>query len=270
MSYPTNVYTNGVQFVANYGNDGDYGFSWGTAKASVAAAMDALPNGSTDGSTGTGVVFLEPGYTGTIPTPASPTILIGYPTVGAGASAVSGATSSTVRNIIGQVTLDYAGSTSVTGSVVGVRGAIVVNAGTTVIGSSYLFGSQGKVTVNGALANTGGNGIIATGIFGQIDLSNCTTLSSQITAGWFDCGAAASAAAVAGEAYVDVITAYNNISTLTANSVMRVLAKATYLFDLSDNTSFIIGTAAGSGWDKSLKINLNGTPYYIPCNSAAS
>jgi hypothetical protein len=68
---------------------------------------------------------------------------------------------------------------------------------TTITGSSYLYGVQGKIIVKGTIANTGGNGIIVAGLQGQLDISGITALSSPLTAGWFDIGAAASAALIA-------------------------------------------------------------------------
>ena len=264
MSYPTNVYTNGVQFVANYGSDGDYGWSWGTAKASVSAAMAALPNGSTDGSTGTGVVFLEPGYTGTIPSPSSPTITIGYPAVGAGVSAISTATATVVRNIIGSITLDYAGSTSVT-NVVGVRGVVTIDAATTVA-AGYLYGTQGKLIINGTMAS---GSEVSCGIQGQLDLSATVALTGPIAAGWFDCGATASAGAITGEANIDGVVIYNTTAAVV-NSLIRAYGKATYFADLSTNGgTWVTGTTAATAAG-ALKLNVDGTTLYVQLYSGVS
>jgi hypothetical protein len=266
MSYPSNVFSNGVQYVANYGNDGDDGWSVGTAKASVSAAMADLPNGSSDGSTGTGVVVLEPGYTGTIPSPASPSITIGYPAVTSGVNTISTATATVVRNVIGSITLDYAGSTSVT-NVVGVRGVVTIGASTTVA-AGYLYGTQGKLIINGTMAS---GSEVSCGLQGQLDLSNTVALTGPIAAGWLDCGATASAAAITGQAHIDGLVIYNTTAA-EIHSIVRVYADASYFMDLTSNGAgaWVVGTAAASGWDKSLKINLNGTPYYIPLNPAAS
>ena len=107
--YPTNCYTNGVQYVANYGNDSDSGWSWGTAKLTLAAAYAALPGGASDGSTGTGVVIIEPGFTGTIASPSSATITIGQPIVAGVKIGTTAATAAgTLRvNIPGNATPYY-------------------------------------------------------------------------------------------------------------------------------------------------------------------
>ena len=115
--------------------------------------------------------------------------------VGFGAAAQPG----NIRAIDSELLFNFAGSTTLTAgqNIAAVRGCVSIAAPTTIIGSSYLFGAQGKVIVQGTLANTGGNGIIAAGIFGQLDLSNAVAISSPLTAGWFDIGASASAALVA-------------------------------------------------------------------------
>jgi hypothetical protein len=139
-----------------------------------------------------------------------------------------------LRAVDSELLFNYPGSTSITvnptgidgtpttpntasSSIVAVRGAITIGgiytgatAGTgtavvdpsrttptTIVGSSYLYGVQGKVVLNGGLANTGGNGIIVTGLQGQLDISHTTVISSPLTAGWFDIGASASAALIA-------------------------------------------------------------------------
>jgi hypothetical protein len=265
MSYPTNVYTNGVQFVADYGNDGDYGWSWGTAKASVAAAMAALPSGSTDGSTGTGVVFLAPGYSGTVPTPTSPTIVIGYPAVGAGVSAISTATAGVVRNIIGSITLDYAGSTSVT-NVVGVRGVVTIDASTTVA-AGYLYGTQGKLIITGTMSS---GSEVSCGLQGQLDLSSTVALTGPVAIGWLDAGASASAGAISGQANIDGLVIYNTTAAVM-NSVIRVYADATYFMDLTDSGSgaWITGTT-GSTAAGCLKVKTPAGTGYIQIFSSVA
>src|ERR1039458_976497 len=124
-----------------------------------------------------------------------------------------------------ELTLGYQGNQTVVGSVVPVRGNVTIKAGTTIIASSYLYGVQGKLTVKGHVATTGGNGIIQCGVLAQLDLSAAQgiTSGSQVTALWVDCGASLGSG-VSGP-NIDVSTFYQNISTLTANSVFRILAK---------------------------------------------
>ena len=104
-----------------------------------------------------------------------------------------------IRAIDSELLCNFAGNTTVTSgqALVAIRGCVSIAAPTTLIGSSYLYGSQGKIIIQGTLANTGGNGIIAAGVVGQLDISAAVALSSPLTAGWFDVGASASAAVVA-------------------------------------------------------------------------
>jgi hypothetical protein len=57
-----NVSVYGIQYVSNAGSDRNDGLSWGTAKKTVFAALQALPNGSTSPPTaGTGTVYISSG-----------------------------------------------------------------------------------------------------------------------------------------------------------------------------------------------------------------
>ena len=167
--------------------------------------------------------------------------------------------------------LSHAGNVTVTGSVAAIRGNTTVAAGTTIIGSSYLYGTQGKLTVKGAIANTGGNGIIDCGILGQLDLSATTALSSPVAAGWFDCGGSASSAAQSGSANIDGVVIYNTTAA-TINSMIRSICKATYFLDLSSNSGspMLAAKTAGAAGAKTLVVNIDGTPWYIPMSSSAT
>lgn len=176
---------------------------------------------------------------------------------------LSSAAQATLRLLQSEVTLGYAGSTSIgtgNGSVVGVRGAATVATGTTITGG-FIYGTQGKLTVKGTLNN--GSGFNA-GLFGQLDLSSATAHTSGYLAPIIaDMGATSAITAVAANMMVLLNTTTKNI-----NSIVQTEAKAAFLFDLNDlgQGAYIVATAKGSGWDKSLKIKLNGSTYYIPCN----
>ncbi len=60
-----------IQYVSANGNDANDGLSWGTAKATVAAACAALPSGNATCSAGYGVVYVSPAFTGTAVIPPS-------------------------------------------------------------------------------------------------------------------------------------------------------------------------------------------------------
>jgi len=178
----------------------------------------------------------------------------------------------TLRLIDSELTLGFQGTTTVTGSVASLRGNTTIAAGTTITGASYVYGTQGKLTIQGTHS---GSAEVSCGLLGQLDLSAATAATAPLAAIWADCGATMSAGMGAAAANIDAVVVYNTTAT-KINAALRVDTNSTYFLDLSDEGgghgagNWIIGTAKGSGWDKSLKINLNGTPYYIPCNSLPS
>lgn len=62
--------SDGIQYASTSGNDSNDGLSWGTAKATVAAACEALGSNSTCASGGRGTVWIGAGVTG-VPWPTS-------------------------------------------------------------------------------------------------------------------------------------------------------------------------------------------------------
>ena len=178
----------------------------------------------------------------------------------------------TFRFIDAELSLAFAGSTVVAGSVAAARGALTVGAGTTITGASYLYGSQGKLIIQG---HHNGTAEVSCGVQAQLDLSAALSSSAPIAALWADCGASMSSGIGSTAPNIDGGVIYNTTGA-KINSALRVDTNSEYFMDLTDEGgghgagNWIIATAKGSGWDKSLKINLNGTTYYIPCNSAAS
>lgn len=161
---------------------------------------------------------------------------------------LSNATQPTTRLTDNELTLGYAGNTTTTGSAVATRGAVTIGPSTHLIGTgSYSYGVQGKFINKGYVATTGGNGIIQCGVLAQLDLSSSLGIAagSQVTALWVDCGGAVGT--VTGSA-IDVSTFYQNIGSLTVNSVFRVLAKATYLFDFASSSTFLTGTTGSTAY----------------------
>jgi len=159
------------------------------------------------------------------------------------------------------------GSIAITGAVVPVRGHLQVAAAKTVT-AGYLYGVQGKITVKGTLNHPSSE--YSAALVGQLDLSSAVALTAgTLSMLWLDAGAASAVAL----SEVSAIVVTNTIATKPMHAILNVtLADAAYFADLNDtpDSPWIIGTAKGSGWDKSIKIKLNGTDYYIPCNSAAS
>jgi hypothetical protein len=98
--------SNAIQYVTTTGNDANDGLSWGTAKATIQAAVNALPT-TPDGST-SGVVYVAPGiytFSTGIVLPAShkhdAISIIGVPGEG---------TESPSSSVQGGVILNYTGS----------------------------------------------------------------------------------------------------------------------------------------------------------------
>lgn len=174
------------------------------------------------------------------------------------------------RILDAELTLGYQGSTTLSASVAAIRGNTTIAAGTTIAGASYVYGTQGKLTIQGTHS---GSAEVSAGLVGQLDLSAAVGATAPIAALWADCGATMSSAVVASPGNIDAVVVYNTTAA-KINAALRIDTNSTYLLDLSDEGgghgagNWIIGTAKGSAWDKSLKIKLNGTPYYIPCNSA--
>lgn len=165
-----------------------------------------------------------------------------------------------------ELALSYAGSTTGSGNTTAIRGNVTVNAGTTVGGSMYVYGTQGKITVKGTLASSGWY----SGLVGQVDTSAAaaTHSSGRLTAIWADFGA------------TSILTTDTNASLLLLtnttncliNAVVTVAANATYFADISDlafgGKHFIVSGAVGGSQDKKLKCLIDGTAYYIPLNTA--
>jgi hypothetical protein len=188
------------------------------------------------------------------------------------AKSLLAASQATLRLIDSELTLGYQGSTTVSGSVASLRGNTTIDTGTTITGASYVYGTQGKLTIKGTHS---GSAEVSCGLLGQLDLSAATAATAPIAAIWADCGASMSGGMGAAAANIDAVVAYNTTGT-KINAAFRVDTNSTYFMDLSDEGgghgagNWIIGTAKGSGWTKSLKIKLPDATYYIPCNPAAS
>lgn len=188
------------------------------------------------------------------------------------AKSVTTASQGVLRLVDSELTLGYQGSTTITGSVAAVRGCTTIAAGCTITGASYVYGTQGKLIIQGTHS---GSAEVSCALLGQLDLSAATAVTAPLAAIWADCGATMSSGVGATPTNIDAVVVYNTTGA-KINAALRIDTNSTFLLDLTDEGgghgagNWIIATAKGSGWDKSLKINLNGTPYYIPCNSAAS
>ena len=165
----------------------------------------------------------------------------------------------TTRTLVGNITENYHGSVTTTGSLVGVRGYAVIGANTTMAGQSYVYGAQGKVQVNGTL---NGSDWVA-GLDGQLDLSGSPTLTAaaHLTPLWSDAGATAPSGTCA---FCDgmVIT---NTTAATFHDLIYGYSKAAYFADLTDNGGgyLIIGSASSAAVTGYIKVKINGSDAYI-------
>ena len=70
----------GYQYLSNHGNDANDGLSSGFAKLTNAAACAALIGGNSTCTAGSGIIYIAPGYSGTLITPTVSTITVIGPT----------------------------------------------------------------------------------------------------------------------------------------------------------------------------------------------
>ena len=164
------------------------------------------------------------------------------------------------RVLDGELTLNYAGSTTVAGSVASVRGNTTIGSGTTITGASYIYGTQGKLTVKGTHS---GSAEVSCGLLGQLDLSAAVGMTAPVAAIWGDCGATMSSGVTASD--IDIAVLYNTTTKLI-HSCLRIYADASYLFDITDasygGAHFVVGTTASTAAG-CLKVFVNGAIRYL-------
>lgn len=166
---------------------------------------------------------------------------------------VSTAALGTVRALYGQVTADFAG-TLTSGNIVGVRGLATIAAGTTAGSGTFIYGTQGKVTLLGVEG-----GADVTGIIGQLDLSAGTNTSGIISAGWFDLGATAT-----GTFSQTSLLRVTNTTAATIQDVFHVYAKSNTLFSLENNGSaYLDASTGGSTQTGRIAITVNGAARFL-------
>lgn len=175
-----------------------------------------------------------------------------------------------IRSIDVEVLMNFNGTTNITSgqSIAGIRGCVSVASVTTFTssGNAYLYGVQGKAVIQGTVNTNAG---FVSGLFGQCDTSgaSCVVTSGYISALQLDMGATS---ILTSSAYVNAATVLNTTQCLI-NSVMKVIANATYFMDLSESNltgNWIVASAVGGSQNKKLKCLVGGTAYYIPLNTA--
>lgn len=181
------------------------------------------------------------------------------------------ATPATLRVIHGQATLSYAGSATVSGSVVSVRGNTNLDAATTIAGQSYIYGTQGKITAPGTFD---GSAWVA-GLVGQVDVNGATlTSASHVTPLWSDFGATGPSVTCS---FCDLFVGTNTTAT-TINSIFYGYAKTSYVFDLGGPAALALSTSGSSAGNcaqtggvvfaKAMAVKVDGTNYWIPLCTA--
>ena len=148
-----------------------------------------------------------------------------------GLTLMDSALGTSFRLVQSEVGVGVQGSVSITGSLVAVRGNTTIASGTTV-SSGFLYGVQGKITVKGIFASAN----FSAGVFAQLDLSAAGTFTAQLSALWADMGATMSAAAIAGQANLNVFSLTNTCPGSSVNAVIKAECLATYFLDISNAT----------------------------------
>lgn len=180
-------------------------------------------------------------------------------------SSTASATPGTIRALIGSMTGSNAVMTS--GNLVGARGAA------TVVGASggFIYGVQGKVISTGTLSGSSWTA----GVFGQLDISAATINAGQVAAIWGDYGTSSgtltnqtglygiamtntTAAVLQGQLYL-----YGGAQNLMLLNTNSGLSGVTY-FKNAGTSAGSWGNAAFPTVSKVLKLNIDGTDYYLP------
>lgn len=180
----------------------------------------------------------------------------------------SSATPSTSRVIYGK---NVAFSSTTSGNLVGVRGEVNIPNSSTVNGTVFLYGAQGKLVAGssggvGSVTITAGSAHVC-GVLGQLDISNCTTTSGHIAPVISSIQDSSGTARTAVNGFYAELPTYGSGALM--NSVLQGVGAANYGFDLGGiggMTKFVTlpssvaGAANGGGADVYIDILINGTP----------
>ena len=176
--------------------------------------------------------------------------------------------SSSIRQIIGDITLTGATIAAGGNSIVGARGAVTLANGK-VFSSGYLYGVQGKAIINGTSNTQSGGGIIA-GIFGQLDTSGGTISNTGLTAaGAFDIGGTGVAGAVTN---VHGIVITNSTSTIAGSAIHIATTSSGFssvisIDDVSNTLAKACTTVTTTG---AFAFKFGNTIYWVPWSNACS
>jgi hypothetical protein len=184
------------------------------------------------------------------------------------ARTITDAAPSTQRLIRGEVTLTPATAVAVAagGSIAGVRGGITVTAGKSFT-EGFLYGAQGKVTLAGTIAE--GAAARIAGCLGQVDLSSGTVTLGQVCAVWGDLQGNPTLT-VNDQVYVGRFT--NSMGAGKKAQAFQLLYGAADFFLEAGadggTADWVVVAAVGGSQSHKLKVNVMGTTFYIPLNTA--
>lgn len=225
-----------------------------------------LPN---DAQTITGAWTFSTSPTLTSPTLTSP--VLSAPTVSGvtlASNTITSTTAATTRYVQSSVTLTPASTFSVTGggSIAAVRGDVTLSSSKTFT-DGFLYGVQGKFTLNGTMNETSAARIV--GVLGQLDLASGTVTDGQVSAIWADMQG--TSPTLTDPSQINVLRVTNSTSS-TLNAMAFFYGQSTYLFTCGRDggTPTYFGASAPTSLAKSLKIDVGGTTYYIGLYTAAS
>lgn len=177
-----------------------------------------------------------------------------------------------IRSIDVEHLFNFAGTTDITSgqSISAIRGA-QTHAETTAFGSGsaneYSYGVQGKINIATSVNISAG---FAAALFGQLDTSNANAaiVSGYVSALHLDMGATSH---LSSSTLLNAQSVTNTTQCLI-NSVVKVIANATYFMDLSESNltgHWIVGTTASTAAG-TLKVLVNGSVRYIQLYSGVA
>ncbi len=256
--------SNGGAFVpgADYSVTGTWQFPDAPTLTDATLITPVISGATITGSTFTSATLTSP--TLTTPTIAAATVtgIVGQ------TNTITGTTIATTRYLHSAVTITPASTFSVTGggSIAGVRGEVTLTAAKTFT-DGFLYGVQGKFTLNGILNETSAARIV--GVLGQLDLASGTVTDGQVSAVWADMQGTSPTLTDASQINVLRVT---NSTASTLNAMAFFYGQSSYFLtcgrDGGDPT--YVGAAAPTSLAKSLKVKVGDTDYYIGLYTAAS
>jgi len=169
-----------------------------------------------------------------------------------------------------QSNLTLSGATIAAGSnpITGVRGSVTVNSGSA-LNSGYVYGTQGKVILDGATVAVGSAHVA--GIYGQMSASGTTVTSGHVAIGIL------SGQNLPASSNIDGL--YLESGTGPVNSIVKAIFNSNLVFDFSMQSGpgfakTTVGTGAGQCAQagltaaKAIPVKIDGTSYWIPLCTA--